>query len=322
MRRVKNTCWVNWRQVAERSRMIIAIISYLSHTLATSCLLLFSCLLFFSCDLIKRKKNEEAKSVRTAVARVDENYLYIDELEGVVPVGAPKEDSISRTEAYVNSWIRKQLLIRQASRQIDINKAEVERKLLDYRYSLIAYEYQAYYIKQNLDTVVAPLEIEQYYKEHIDNFVLKQNIVRATFLKIPETAPRTKKINDLLFSSREKDRDELKSYCLSFAAAYHLADSTWMQFDELVKGSPLVELPNKVQFLKRTPYYETSDETYLYFLKVEEYRISDNVSPLEFARDEIANIILNKRKVELAKRLDDEVFSHAQEKNEFEIFNK
>lgn len=275
-----------------------------------------------SCDLIKRKSQNEAANTRVAVARVDQTFLYQDELGGIVPEGAPKEDSISRMEAYVNSWIHKQLLIRQAGRQIDINKAEVERKLLDYRYSLIAYEYQTYYIKQNLDTVVAANEIEQYYKEHIDNFVLKQNIVRATFIKVPSTAPRIKKIKDLIFSSKEKDHAELKSYCLSFAAAYHLVDSTWMMFDELVKNSPLAELPDKVQFLKRTPYYETSDEGYLYFLKVDEYRISDNVSPQEFVRDEIANIILNKRKVELAKRLDEEVFNKAKQNNEFEIFKK
>jgi hypothetical protein len=275
-----------------------------------------------SCDLIKRKSQNEAANTRVAVARVDQTFLYQDELGGIVPEGAPKEDSISRMEAYVNSWIHKQLLIRQAGRQIDINKAEVERKLLDYRYSLIAYEYQTYYIKQNLDTVVAANEIEQYYKEHIDNFALKQNIVRATFIKVPSTAPRIKKIKDLIFSSKEKDLAELKSYCLSFAAAYHLVDSTWMMFDELVKNSPLAELPDKVQFLKRTPYYETSDEGYLYFLKVDEYRISDNVSPQEFVRDEIANIILNKRKVELAKRLDEEVFNKAKQNNEFEIFKK
>jgi hypothetical protein len=322
MGRAKSMCLASWRQVTKRVSMTKINMSCGSYAPVINCLFLLLCLVFFSCDLIKRKKGKETDNVRPAVARVDENYLYRDELEGIVPIGAPREDSLSRTEAYINSWIRKQLLIRQASRQIDINKVEVERKLLDYRYSLIAYEYQTYYIKQNLDTVVVAQEIEQYYKEHIDNFVLKQNIVRATFLKIPQTAPRTKKINDLLFSTREKDHDELKSYCLSFAAAYHLADSTWMQFDELVRASPLAELPNKVQFLKRTPYYETSDETYLYFLKVEEYRISDNVSPLEFVRDEVTNIILNKRKVELAKRLDDEVFSKAQEKNEFEIFNK
>ena len=44
-----------------------------------------------------------------------------------------------------------------------------------------------------------------------------------------------------------------------------------------------------------------------------EYRISDNVSPLEFVTDEIKNIILNKRKVELAKKLEDEVYESALE---------
>jgi hypothetical protein len=75
-----------------------------------------------------------------------------------------------------------------------------------------------------------------------------------------------------------------------------------MVFDELVKNSPLVEIPNKIQFLKAYPYYETSDDSYLYFLKVVKYRISDNISPLEFVKDDIRNIILNKRKVELAKK--------------------
>jgi hypothetical protein len=104
--------------------------------------------------------------------------------------------------------------------------------------------------------------------------------------------------------------------------AYHISDSTWMIFDELVRNSPLVEIPNKVQFLKTNPYYEDEDDNYLYYLKVDEYRISDNVSPLEFVRDEITNIILNKRKVELAKKLEDEVYNHALDRKEFEVFNR
>ncbi|MEJ0030644.1 MAG: hypothetical protein WDO15_09865 [Bacteroidota bacterium] len=59
----------------------------------------------------------------------------------------------------------------------------------------------------------------------------------------------------------------------------------------------LPEIPNKVQFLKSNPYYETSDAESMYFFKVDEYKISDNVSPMEFVRAEIKNIILNKRKV-------------------------
>ncbi len=257
--------------------------------------------------------------MRQVIARAHDSYLYRDELSGIVTRGISKEDSTARIEAYVNSWIRKQLLIQEASRKIDINEAEVERKILDYRYSIIAYEYQSYYVKQNLDTIVANTEIEKYYKQNIDNFILKQNIVRATFIKVPKNAPRTKKIKDLIFSNKEKDEKELKTYCLSFSAAYHIADSTWMVFDELVKGSPLAEIPNKIQFLKSNPYDETADDSYLYFFKVDEYRISDNVSPLEFVKDDIKNIILNKRKVELAKQLEDEVYNEAANQKEFEI---
>jgi hypothetical protein len=256
---------------------------------------------------------------RQKVARVSNTYLYQDELNGIVPPGTLKQDSISRVEAFVNSWIRKQLLIQEASKKIDINEAEVERRILDYRYSIIAYEYQTFYIKQNLDTIVNDSEIASYYKSNVDNFVLKQNIVRATFIKVPKNAPRIKRIKDLIFANREKEEKELKSYCLSFSAAYHISDSTWMVFDELVRNSPLAEIPNKIQFLRTNPYYETSDDNYLYYWKMEEYRISDNVSPLEFVKDDIKNIVLNKRKVELAQQLEDDVYNQAAEEKEFEI---
>jgi hypothetical protein len=258
--------------------------------------------------------------VRQSVARANDAYLYKDELVGITPPGTPSADSAARAEAYVNSWIRKQLLIQEAARKIDINEAEVERKILDYRFSIIAYEYQTLYVKQHLDTAIANQEIDTYYKENIDNFILKQNIVKATFLKVPKNAPRTGKIKELIYSRRDKDVKDLKSYCLSFSSAYHISDSTWMVFDELVQNSPLAEIPNKIQFLKVRPYYETSDEGFYYFFKVDEYRISDNTSPLEFVKEDIRNIILNKRKVTLAKQLEDEVYNYAVEKKEFEIY--
>lgn len=284
-----------------------------------SMLLLLVGMLLSGCDLIKIKgENSDGDAQRQPAARANNSYLYKDELIGIVAPGTPSEDSAKLVEAYINSWIRKQLLIQEASRKIDINEAEVERKVLDYRYSIIAYEYQNYYVNKNLDTVVSNAEIEKYYNDNIDNFILKQNIVQATFIKVPQNAPRTNKIKELIYSDRENP--ELKSYCLSFSAAYHISDSTWMVFDELVKNSPLAEIPNKIQFLKTNPYYETSDNNFLYFLKVDRYRISDNVSPLEFVKDDIRNIILNRRKVDLAKQLEDGVFKEAKNDDDFEIY--
>jgi len=274
------------------------------------------------CDFIKMKNTQsDGDANRQPVARVNDAYLYQDELSGFVAPGTSPQDSTARIVSYVNSWIRKQLLIQEAAKKINIDEAEVERKILDYRYSIIAYEYQTYYVKEHLDTVIANEEIEGYYKGNIDNFILKQNIVQATFIKIPENAPRTGRIKELIFANREKEEKELKSYCLSFSAAYHISDSSWIVFDELVRNSPLAEIPNKIQFLKSNPYYETSADGYLYFLKVDQYRISDNISPLEFVKEDIRNIILNKRKVELAKQLEDEVYNEAERDKEFEIYN-
>ena len=308
MRKVSNTYCNNYRLKA-------------SITFKTILFLVVGALLT-RCDLIKIKgENSGSDAQRQPAARANNSYLYKDELIGIVAPGTPPSDSAKLVEAYITSWIKKQLLIQEASRKIDINEAEVERKVLDYRYSIMAYEYQNYYVNKNLNTEVSNAEIEKYYKDNIDNFILKQNIVQATFIKVPQNAPRTNKIKEMIYSDREKENPELKSYCLSFSAAYHISDSTWMVFDELVKNSPLAEIPNKIQFLKTNPYYETSDNNFLYFLKVDRYRISDNVSPLEFVRDDIRNIILNKRKVALAKQLEDEVYKEARNEDDFEIYN-
>jgi hypothetical protein len=290
-------------------------------TIGMVSLILLSCLLQ-SCDLIRMKKEEPATEVRKAVARVNNNYLYRDELIGIVTNNTSSNDSLDRVTAYINSWIRKQLLIDEAMKTIDINEAEVERKVLDYRYSLIGYEYQNFYIKQNLSDKIDDAEIENYYKGHIDNFILKQNIIKGTYIKVPKGAPRTTRIKELIFSRKEKDENELKSYCLSFSTAYQLSDSSWIEFDKLAVNSPLAEIPNKVQFLKSYNYYETNDTDFLYFIKIDAYKMSDNISPLEFVKEDIKNIILNKRKVELARKLEDQVYENAAQQKDFEIFDK
>jgi len=286
-------------------------------------LVVVAILLLQGCDLIKRKKDDVNNgSNRKAIARVTNTVLYEDELKGIVPEKTTKDDSAARINAYVESWVRKQLLMQEALKTISIDEAEVERKVLDYRYSLIGYEFQNYYIQQHLNDSVSDAEIEGYYKQHLDNFILKQNIIRGTYIKVAKDAPRTKRIKDLMFSIKPKEKNELKSYCLSFSAAYHIADSSWIEFDKLTVNSPLADFPNKIQFLKTYNYYETSDQNYLYFLKVDGYKISDNVSPLEFVLQDIKNIILNKRKVELAKKLEDEVYENAAKRKDFEVFGK
>ena len=274
-----------------------------------------------SCDFLKVKDEAEPiQDVREPIARVNDSYLYASEISGIVGANISSEDSANLMNAYMNNWIRKQLLIDEASAKIEFDEAEIQRKILDYRYSLVAYEYKSFYINQHLNKVVAEEEIQGYYDENHDNFPLKQNIIRGKFIRLPKDAPNSTKIRTLIYSSRESKMEELRTYCFSYALMYSLEDSVWINFDDIIKNTPLAEIPNKVDFLKRTKYTESSDENSKYYLRIVDYKKTDDIAPLEVVRDRIIDIIINKRKVELARNLEKEVYDKAVETNSFEIY--
>ena len=273
-----------------------------------------------SCDLVKVKDEAANKELPTPIARVNDNYLYASEIQGIVSSETSVIDSVNLMSAYINNWIRKQLLIDDAATKIDFDEAEIQRKILDYRYSLIAYEYKTYYINEHLNKEVTSEEIEQYYDENQDNFPLKQNIIRGKFIRVPKESPNSAKIRTLIYSTREDKMEELRTYCFSYALMYSLEDSVWINFEDIIRNTPLAQIPNKVDFLKRTKYTESSDETSKYFLLIKEYKKTDDIAPLEVVRDRIIDIIINKRKVELARNLEKEVYDKAVETKAFEIY--
>jgi len=275
-----------------------------------------------SCDLVKVKDESSAHNSNQprAIARVNDHYLNAIDLVGIVSPNVSVEDSANIMTAYVNNWVRKQLLLDEATAKIDFDEAEIQRKILDYRYSLIAYEYKSYYVNQKLNKEVTNEEIQQYYDENQDNFPLKQNIIRGKFIRVPKDAPDKDRIRKLIYSSRKDKMEELRTYCFSNALMYSLEDSVWINFDDIIKNTPLAEIPNKVEFLRRTKYTESSDETSKYYFLIKEYKKTDDIAPLEVVRDQVVGIIINKRKVELARNLEKEVYDKAVENNAFEIY--
>ncbi|WP_416867945.1 MAG: peptidyl-prolyl cis-trans isomerase [Imperialibacter sp.] len=276
--------------------------------------------LLHSCEFIKLKSGEEANVQEIPVARVFDTYLYKADLTGIAPENLSPEDSVKLVEKYVDSWIKKQLMIAKASSKIEFNEAEIERKVLDYKYALMVHEFEKYEIGRRLNKEVSEQEIQTYYDDKFENFLLKQNIIKCLFVKIPKEAPRISRIRGLLRSYPDSDMEEIKSYCFRFAISSSLEDNAWLNFDEVVKSTPLATIPNKVQFLRDNSFVESSDDKFIYFIKLLEYKISDQVSPLEFIREDIVNIILNKRKIELAKKLEEEIINEAQQNDEFEIY--
>lgn len=289
----------------------------------TNNFLLLACLLVLGgCDFFRPRPQGADKGTQQVVARVHDAYLYTADLEELLPVGISREDSARMADRYVRSWVRKQLLISEAAKKIELDQQELERKVQDYRYSLMIYEYEKQYVSKHLNRELTEAEIEEYYENNKDNFQLKQNIVRALLVKVPKNTPKLDNLRDFMKLKEAGDREKLKSYAYRFGVDYKLDDGVWVNFDELIMNTPLAGIPNKIQWLKNNKYAETSDEEYIYLLRIQDYKISDEISPLEFVRDQIETIIVNKRKTELATRLEEEIYENARKNNAFEVYEK
>jgi hypothetical protein len=275
-----------------------------------------------SCDMLNLKK--EAKTSgdgeENPIARVKDVYLYPSDLIGVIPPGNNAEDSIALIDRHVNNWIKKQLLIAEAKQNLDFDEAEIERKVLDYRYALMMHEFEKIYVSNKINTDISEQEILDYYNANLQNFELDQNIARGIFVQVSREAPKIARFRYLLRSNRPDDFEELKSYCYRFANRAHLEDSAWLYFSDITNIIPLNDIKDEQAFLKSNKYHEISDEEYYYFLKISDYRLQTESSPLEFVADEIRKILLHKRKVAIVKELEENIYDHAIKDEDFEVY--
>ena len=265
-------------------------------------------------------KNQTEQTEQLAVARVHDKYLYAEEISEIVSPGTTAEDSVILVNNIIQNWIKQQLILNVAEKNLNEEKKDVEKKLTEYRNSLITYIYETELIRERLDTVVSNEEIEKYYNNNKQNFELKDNIIKVLYLKVKKDAPKIKKIKQWYRSASSKDRKLLEEYCFQFASDFRLDDETWLSFDELLKRIPINPF-DKETFLRNNRYIELEDSTDLYLVNIREKKIRESQSPLSFVKDDIRVLIINKRKLDLIKKMEKAIYDEALQNNDFEIYN-
>jgi hypothetical protein len=255
-----------------------------------------------------------------AVARVYDSYLYLSDLKGVVPQGVSSKDSAEITRNYIQNWIQKKIMVHQAEKNLSDDQKDFSEDLENYRNSLAIYAYESMLVNQKIDTNVSIKEIEEYYAQNQENFLLKNNIVKVLYVKIAKSSKSKVQIKKLIFggANSEAERTKLESLCASGAVNFYLDDAKWLQFDDLLKEIP-IEAYNQELYLKNNRKIEISDEEYTYLLNIRELKIRDEVSPLSFEKTNIRDIIINKRKVDLINKMREDVFKEAENNKDFEI---
>ena len=243
------------------------------------------------------------------VARAFDNYLYQSDLENLVPEGVGGEDSITIVNNYINQWMQQMVVLEKAKSNVS---SDFERELNNYKNSLLTYEYERMVIAQLLDTVVSNGEIETYYNEHKDNFTLRMNIVRAVYVKVAKDAPVVNRLKKLISGKWSDDTMlELQRIASMYGKDYSFEEDQWMPFQKLQMVVP-IETYNESLFLRNNSSVLIKDDAYVYAVRILDFKITDEVSPLEYERERICTIILNARKIDIIKNMQRDLLKKAE----------
>lgn len=254
------------------------------------------------------------------VARAFDNYLYLSELESIIPVTASPEDSATIADNYINKWLHENVLIGQAELNMSSDELDFEKKLTQYKNSLIIYAYEQALIDEKLDTTIALLSTINYYESHKENFILLEPAFRLRYIKLLIESPEMDLVKKEIKSDDEEELDELHDYCINNAAKYFFNDSIWVTPKDIIEelpdnGKEIIDNPKKGLTI-------INDDTFSYLVYVKEFLNTGDQAPVDLVKNDIRSLILNKRKLELLKKMRKDIYADAVRKKNVEYFTK
>jgi hypothetical protein len=253
------------------------------------------------------------------LAKVDKHYLYKSEIENIIPQGTSERDSTLIVQNFVNNWVVEKLILNKAQKNLRKVDIQFDKQLEEYRNSLIIYKYESQLINQNLDTVVTDAEIEKFYYDNMGNFQLKNNIVKVFYARFDNNLPELVKIRKFFYSDMPEHRDSLEKYVEKYSNLFYRDDETWILFDDVLKYIP-INTYNQESYLQNHRKIEIADDPMIYFVIFTDFKIKDGESPLSFEKENIRQIIINKRKLKIISQMRENVFQAALRENSFEIY--
>ncbi len=274
--------------------------------------------LFLIINIIACNKKHSGDKV---LAKVYDKYLYLEDIRTLVPAGTNAKDSAIKVNNYIDLWAKKQLLIIAAQENLTEEQQDFERKVEDYRSSLLIYMYKQKIIEQKLDTIVTNKDIETYYNTHQPEFKLTSNAVKCLYVKVLKSLPEVPKVKLWYRSSSKSDSLELEKFGKKYATKYSYFNNDWVSFGDILKEFHSNVQDQKEFLLSRTTI-EAQDNEYYYFVNIKAYKLKGELTPLVFVKENIRSIILNKRKVMLIEELEKNIYQNALNKNKLEIINE
>ena len=245
------------------------------------------------------------------IATVGGRVLLAAELANIIHPAINKKDSTSLANSYIDQWVHDQLMMQEASKYFS-SDSEIDKLVADYRQKLIKFNLEEKIINERFDTTVTQKELEIFYDQNKERFVLNQPLFRCNFAKLPDTA---KKLDEFYRNWRKNDSLAVHTYLSKNAIDQALDEKRWYTWPQIEEWSEDFSL----NMAKNQSDQHISKGDYEYFLKVKEYRAENEISPLPFIKNQMIQMILHKRKQDIIEDFKKELYNKALETNQIKV---
>ena len=268
-----------------------------------------------SCDFIKKSDGSNP------IARVNENYLYEDEINDLVSEGTSKQDSILLIQNFINRWATQQLFVDGAKLNLSEEKqAAFDKLVVQYKNDLYSKAYIEALVKRSIDIAVSIDEAEAYYTNNKEVFKLNEELIKFRYIHLDENIINYANIRKQFRRYNKIDKKILDSISIQFKS-YSFNDSIWIKLTQVIKKIPAVNSENKNQLLKKSNFVQLKDSLGVYLMQINDVLVRNDTAPLEYVKPTIDQIVINKRKLELIKELEKDITKDAIKNKQFEIYD-
>jgi hypothetical protein len=266
-----------------------------------------------SCGLFNQE-NE-----RTVVARYIDSELFGDVVSKSVPKNISPKDSLVFVKHFVNEWAREHAILEHAVFNLKDEELEIKELVESYKNSLIKQRFEQKYLREKLDTNITELQSKEYYSKNRKIFVLKESIIRLKYIRFSKLVSNMEEVKEHFEIDDEFSQDWLIDFSHQFAKRQFFNDSIWLKLNDFVEELPIQDFQKNILLNKNKIFVFEDDKDY-YMLKIVDYKIKNQIPPLNYVKAQVHRLILHQRKKELLEELENSLFDRALKEGKFEFY--
>jgi len=236
-----------------------------------------------SCSMFQQKQREGV------AVELNGQSLTFTELDAITRSATSSADSAAMVEAYIYQWAADILEYVEARDRAD---AEIEKLVEDYRRSLYVHAYEQKLVARHRPKQWPDSLVERIYNEQKAQLKLHESVVKGVMLIVPKGTPKLEHVKGWLNNLSEANIEKIEKYAFQYATGYEYFPNQWRPINHILLRLPL-ETNTLEERIGRNRQVVLEDSVSVYILQVSDKHLSGETMPMDYARENIEQILCN-----------------------------